>query len=1161
MLGTAKRKVADKSNGKREPGRSVCVRVRRPSRLRPYPLKISSATPADLDGRSAPPRLRAAGYFVPPVTGFLCLLLALALASVFANPVLAQVPVSIEREYASIGAGLEPLVLTLKRTGQTGTALDATVTFTQTLSWLDDDDLIQNVTFSSGDDTTVLRIAPSTFSLEPDATGSLTATVSGSGILGSSVTVEVVSVAVPPVTVRLESGSYETEEQPGRTPLITMVATIHTDYPRAPPPRNELTYQFRFARGTANPHQDYILIASATHVFKSRDFSTSNGNLEASSIVHVELVNDDVYEGDETFLYRVTPVHPELYRQQRADGTFCDECTRWDYEITITDEQDLPLLSLTAEPSTISEWDVPGTPDAENAATVTAAIDNSKTFVGDEVLTFAFAGTAPASGYTVSPADYDTNEPDHQVTLPAGHSSVAVTLTAVDIATEDGPRTVVVTGSRDGMENGSATVTVTYDDRSNTGPAFAAATADREVAEDAAPGDPVGAPVAATDADGDPLTYFLEGADAASFDIEATTGQIEAKGGYDFEAEKNSYEVIVKAWDGYGGSATIAVTVSVTDVDQRPLAPAAPTVSPNPNSDSVLTVTWQAPDNAGLPEIAHYDVRYRESGAGGWTEGPQDVTNRGARLSGLTRDQEYEAQVRATNTDGDGEWSASGRGAPEGVGGSPGELRLTDGSVTDMPEGYKGRLEVFYRGEWGTVCSDRFKESYDNATLDLEPDIVPRNYAPALACRRLGYADGQYASGFGRDDMFDEPADSGQANWQRIWLDDVRCDVGSTHWTGAAPRRLHQCYNAGIGLENCDHREDAGVLCSGGKSPLDGVFQEMPQSHDRADFTFRVSFTEGIATSADDLMTSGFLVTEGEVKAASEVGGNDKLWEITVKPLSRDDVTIVLPSYRPCDETGAVCTSDKKKLSTMLLARVPGPQIQQEADPLEASFEGAPPAHDGETAFTLRLALSEDVSNSVADVQANTFAVAGATLVGVSQVDSRADLWELEIEPEGTGAVSIELAFGACGDPGRALHERRTRARHAARPQHRRTRDRPGPGGAHRELRRGARRARRRDAVRRAAGHERERLAGSKREDRARRDADERRGGNPHQPNRERPARPHRHRPARGLRAGDAYAAADARLRRSAGALYRSGRPARERGTDGNQGPGGHLGG
>ena len=117
----------------------------------------------------------------------------------------------------------------------------------------------------------------------------------------------------------------------------------------------------------------------------------------------------------------------------------------------------------------------------------------------------------------------------------------------------------------------------------NTAPMFAnsptSTSATRSFPENTPPGVNIGAPVAATDADGDSLTYGLGGPDAGSFAIESSTGQLKTKAGvtYDYET-KASYSVTVKATDSSNASDTITVTIVVTDVAEKPATPAAPTV-------------------------------------------------------------------------------------------------------------------------------------------------------------------------------------------------------------------------------------------------------------------------------------------------------------------------------------------------------------------------------------------------------------------------------------------------------------------------------------------------------------------------------------------------------------------------------------------------------
>ena len=106
---------------------------------------------------------------------------------------------------------------------------------------------------------------------------------------------------------------------------------------------------------------------------------------------------------------------------------------------------------------------------------------------------------------------------------------------------------------------------------SNAEPAFTDAQSsamERSVAENTNVGEAVGAPIAATDAEDDALTYALGGPDAALFAIDPDTRQIRVGAGttLDYEADKNVYEVTVTATDSLGVSATVTVTIAVTNV-------------------------------------------------------------------------------------------------------------------------------------------------------------------------------------------------------------------------------------------------------------------------------------------------------------------------------------------------------------------------------------------------------------------------------------------------------------------------------------------------------------------------------------------------------------------------------------------------------------------
>ena len=84
----------------------------------------------------------------------------------------------------------------------------------------------------------------------------------------------------------------------------------------------------------------------------------------------------------------------------------------------------------------------------------------------------------------------------------------------------------------------------------NEAPAFTdGRNATRTVTENIGAGVAIGSPVVATDANNDPLTYQLDGPDAASFDIDNTSGQLKTKAALHHET-KASYTVTVTVSDG-----------------------------------------------------------------------------------------------------------------------------------------------------------------------------------------------------------------------------------------------------------------------------------------------------------------------------------------------------------------------------------------------------------------------------------------------------------------------------------------------------------------------------------------------------------------------------------------------------------------------------------
>ena len=161
---------------------------------------------------------------------------------------------------------------------------------------------------------------------------------------------------------------------------------------------------------------------------------------------------------------------------------------------------------------------------------------------------------------------YGLEGPDAAAFGIVGTTGQLQTRAPLDYETRDAYAvTVIVSDGRGAADTIGVAISVTDE---NDDPVFIEGDGTtRSVAENALAGVNIGSAVSATDEDGDPLTYSLGGIDAASFGIVGVSGQLQTRALLDYET-KNAYSITVTVSDGNGGTDTIGVTISVTDMDE-----------------------------------------------------------------------------------------------------------------------------------------------------------------------------------------------------------------------------------------------------------------------------------------------------------------------------------------------------------------------------------------------------------------------------------------------------------------------------------------------------------------------------------------------------------------------------------------------------------------
>ena len=287
-----------------------------------------------------------------------------------------------------------------------------------------------------------------------------------------------------------------------------------------------------------------------------------------------------------------------------------------------------------------------------------------------------------------------------------------------------------------------------------------------------------------------------------------------------------------------------------------------------------------------------YEVQFLQSGnwtglpAGG-TEIAYDGTN--ATVSGLPTGDVYSFRVRGVNSDAVSAWSAD-VALPHRI---VLESELTAGrqtGIVPVESGYS-----IFGNLGGTLSPDLFV--LDGTTHRVQLLVLDQESLwlgisqelPADFILRVG--DSTY---LGSQSMIPNiAAVSGVYWWPSTPMDLV----------GDDPVRVRLILHPDDRLG--DHQ----------KAPVTAYFSDFPTDHVRnEDVSFRITFSDEIATTADALRNHILSVSGGTVSGVEAVGSDKKIWAVSVTPDSRDPVTIAILPDLDCALPNAICTADGRRL-------------------------------------------------------------------------------------------------------------------------------------------------------------------------------------------------------------------------------------------------------
>ena len=598
--------------------------------------------------------------------------------------------------------------------------------------------------------------------------------------IDASAPVEVVVVEDPAWVVSFGESSYSFEEGSGTGTVTMLVTATSTDMPApaAAYTRSVIGFRTVSGDGTAVSGGDFAAVSAMLNPVPGVFALNADGFMEGSVKVDLTLLDDSVVESDEQlvlyleddvgFLQNVhgaTSVGWLAFRG--ADGVVGAGGLSRSVPVTILDD-DVAVLSVSVSSVPSLPVDSMSKDTYGRGAWIVFAVEFSAPVdvSGVPVLSFtlgteqkqaAFSGGSGTGtllfSYRVQLADADTDGVSWAadgLALSGGSISRAGTSGAAVLSH-------ALEGALSGHKVDGSMVAV-------TAPGFAAAAAERSVAENAVSG-AVGAAVAAVDADGDVVWHSVAAVDASDaavaalaafgrdFVVDAASGQVTVRPGalLDFEA-RPSYVVLIEATDredaaGLAESApytvddTVTLTITVDNVDEAGTV----AVSGSPTAGQTLTAALSDPD--GSVSVTGWAWSRSSSASSGFA----DIAG-AASASYEVQDADEGMYLRATAAYGDGHGagkSASGVtadpaavNAPANLAAVPGDGRVAlswddpgDSAIDRYQYRYRRASDAGWNPDWTDVAASH------SATVSLTVRDLANGVGYVFGVRRV-YLDG-----------------------------------------------------------------------------------------------------------------------------------------------------------------------------------------------------------------------------------------------------------------------------------------------------------------------------------------------------------------------------------------------------------------------------------